>query len=230
MFARICDMKVLLSIAIVGLLADLPLTARLVSGPTPQVELRNAGTQPVNAWAFAVTSPNASGGIHREFHSADVYLSEVTSGLQGAAPHLNRLMPGESRTMQVDAAPAGASVQVTAIVLDDNTAIGDEQTIASFFEKRVVERDQLKRVVDAFNAVLPSTHGTSALEELQRRFAASSADADSVPHRSAREAVGAWLQRANTATSDELDASARTYAAFVAKQYEVAAKHATRTR
>lgn len=221
-------MILFLSLLVAALLApELPLTARLISGPPPQVELRNVGTQPVNAWAFAVTSPNASGGIHREFHSADVYLSEVTSGLQGAAPHLNRLMPGESRTAPVDAAPVGASVQVTALVLDDNIAVGDEQTIASFFEKRVVERDQLKRVLDAFNAVLPSMHGTAALQELQKRFAPAGADADSVPHRSAREAVNAWLQR-RTATSDELDASVRTYAAFVAKQYEVAAKHAVR--
>src|SRR5262249_10774118 len=159
----------------------------------PQVELHNAGTQPVNAWAFAVTSPNASGGIHREFHSADVYLSEVTGALPGAAPHLNRLMPGESRAFPVDSSPTGASVPVTAVILDDNTAIGDEQTIAAFFDKRVVERDQLKRVVDAFDAVLPSLHGTAALEELAKRLAPAGADADSVPHRSARDAVSAWL-------------------------------------
>jgi hypothetical protein len=223
-------MNLLLSIAtIAGLFApDMPLTARLIPGPAPQVELRNTGTQPVNAWAFAVSSPNDRGGIHREFHTADVYLSEVTSGLQGAAPHLNRIMPGETRTVPIDAVPAGASVQVTAIVLEDNTAIGDEQTIASFFEKRVVERDQLKRVVDVFNAVLPTMRGAAALDELQKRLSSSTADADSVPHRSAREAVSAWIQRARTASSDEIDSSVRTYAAFVAKQYDVAARHGTR--
>jgi len=221
-------MPIFFIVLLARLAPDIPLTARLIADRAPQVELRNSGSQPINAWAFAVTSPNASGGIHREFHSADVYLSEVTSGLQGAAPHLNRLMPGESRTVPVDAAPAGASVQVTAVVLDDNSAIGDDQTIASFFAKRVVERDQLKRVVDTFYAVLPSAHGSAALEELQKRLSESAADAESVPHRSARDAVSAWLQRAKSASSDELDASMRSYAAFVGRQYEVAEKHALR--
>src|SRR5687767_14351869 len=116
--------------------ADPPLTARAIPGPPSQVELRNTGTRPINAWAFAISAPNASGGIRRTFHSADVYMSEVTSGLQGAEAHLRVLRPGESRTVPVDPFPQEATVQVIAVVLDDNTAVGDDQTIAEFFQKR----------------------------------------------------------------------------------------------
>jgi len=137
------------------------------------------------------------------------------------------LQPGETRAMPVDPLPAGVSVQVVAVLLDDNTAYGDEQTIASFFEKRVVERDALKKVVDIFNAALQSQKGAAALQDLKRRFAEGANANESVPHRSARLAVDAWLQRTG-ATDDDADRSLRTYVAFVTKQYEAAAKHATR--
>jgi hypothetical protein len=215
------------SLVLALLVVDLPLNVgKLTTGAT-QVELRNTGTQPINAWAFAISSPNASGGIHRVFHSSDVYLSEVTGGLQGAEPHLRLLQPGDSRTVPVDPLPAGASVQVVAVVLADNTALGDDQTIASFFEKRVAERDGLKQVVDVFNAALQSQHGMAALQDLKKRFAGGEGAAESVPHRSARLAVDAWLQRTG-ASDDDVDRSLRTYAAFVTKQYEAAVKHATR--
>jgi len=203
--------------------ADYPLS--LAKSGSNQVELRNTGTQPINAWAFAVTSPNASGGIHRVFHSADVYLSEVTSGLQGAAPHLQRLMPGETRIVPTDSMPADASLQVVAVVLDDDTASGDDATIAQFFEKRVAERDALKRVVDTFNAVLAQKHGTAALDELKQRFGAGE---ESIPVRSARDAVTAWADKAKTGSADDIDRSMQTYVQFVTRQYEVAAKHAAR--
>lgn len=218
---------VLIAILAALLAAELPLeVGKLVPGAT-QVELRNVGRQPINGWAFAISSPNASGGIRRVFHSSDVYMSEVTGGLQGAEPHLRLLQPGETRAMPVDPLPAGVSVQVVAVLLDDNTAYGDEQTIASFFEKRVVERDALKKVVDTFNAALQSQKGAAALQDLKRRFAEGANANESVPHRSARLAVDAWLQRAG-ATDDDMDRSLRTYVAFVTKQYEAAAKHATR--
>lgn len=210
--------------------ADLPLAVgKITAGPPSQVELRNTGTQPINAWAFAVSSPNASGGIHREFHSSDVYMSEVTSGLQGAEPHLRMLQPGESRAFPVDPLPRDASVQVIAVVLGDNTAMGDDQTIATFFQKRLAERDELKRVVDVFNAAVPAMRGRAALEDLKRRFGAGGGAEESVPHRSARQAVDAWLQR-TTASDDEVDQSVRAYVTFVTRQYEVAARHADRKR
>src|SRR5919198_6384 len=101
---------------------DPPLAVGKATPGATQIELRNTGTQPINAWAFAISSPNASGGIHRVFHSSDVYLSEVTGGLQGAEPHLRLLQPGESRTVPVDPLPQDASVQVMAVVLADNSA------------------------------------------------------------------------------------------------------------
>jgi hypothetical protein len=207
--------------------ADPPLAVRALAGPPSQVELRNTATQPINAWAFAISSPNANGGIHRVFHSSDVYMSEVTSGLQGAETHLRVLQPGESRTVPVDPLPRDATVQVMAAVLDDNTAFGDDQTIAGIFQKRIVERDQLKQVVDIFNASLQAQQGAAVLQDLKRRFAAGAGADESPAHRSARQAVDAFLQRAAGNTEDVIPAL-RTYVGFVTKQYEAAAKHAQR--
>ncbi len=120
-------------------------------------------------------------------------------------------------------------MQVTAVVLDDNTAYGDEQTIADIFQKRGVERDQLKQVVDIFNAALLPEKGVAALQDLQRRFAASADANESDAHRSARTAVDAWLRQSATA-GDLVDDSVRTYVAFVSRQYLAAAQHAARKR
>lgn len=218
---------VLIALIAALLAAELPLEVGKVAPGARQVELRNAGTQPINAWAFAISSPNASGGIRRVFHSSDVYMSEVTGGLQGAEPHLRLLQPGETRAVPIDPLPDGASVQVVAVVLADNSAHGDDQTIASFFEKRAAERDGLKKVVDTFNAALQSQKGAAALQDLKRRFAEGANATESVPHRSARLAVDAWQQRTG-ATDDDVDRSLRTYVAFVTKQYEAAAAHAQR--
>ena len=209
--------------------ANPPLSAKAIPGPPSQVELRNTGTQPINAWAFAISSPNASGGIRRVVHSSDVYMSEVTSGLQGAEPHLRVLRPGESRGIPVYPLPQDASVQVLAVVLDDNTTFGDDQTIAGFFQKRAVERDELKQVVDIFNASLQSAQGAAALQDLKRRFAAGAGASESAAHRSARQAVDAFLQRA-TGNEDDVLPALRTYVGFVTKQYDAAAKHAQRRR
>jgi hypothetical protein len=207
--------------------ADPPLALKMVPGPPSQVEIRNTGTQPVNAWAFAISAPNPGGGIRRTFHSADVYLSEVTAGLQGAAPHLTILQPGASRLVPVDPFPPGASVQVIAVVFEDNTASGDDQTITEIFRKRAVERDQIKQVVDIFNASLLPEKGVAALQDLRRRFAETTDATESEAHRSARMAVESWLQQAGT-HGDLVDESVRTYVAFVSRQYLAAAQRAAR--
>jgi hypothetical protein len=207
--------------------ADMPLVGRVVPGSNPQVELRNAGDRAVTAWSFAVVSPTAT-GTHREVHSADVYLSDVTRGLPQATAHLDWLRPGQSRTIPVDAAPAGASVEIVAVVLEDGTALGDADSIATFFAQRSAERDELKKVVDTINASIQTKHGMAALEDLQRRFADGAGANESTPHRSAREAVAAWQQKARTASQEGVDRSIRTYVEFVTKQYEAAAKHAQR--
>jgi len=208
--------------------ADAPLVGRVVPGSNPRVELTNTGDRAVTGWSFAVVSPTAT-GTHREVHSADVYLSEVTRGLPQSSEHLDWLRPGQSRTIAVDAAPAGASVQIVAVVLEDGTAVGDADTIASFFAHRAAERDELKRVVDTINASMQTKHGMAALEDLQRRFADGAGAAnESPPHRSAREAVAAWQQKAKTASEEDVGRSIRTYVEFVTKQYEAAAKHAQR--
>jgi len=208
---------------VAAFVADFPATGRVISGPRPQVELKNTGDRPITAWSFAVVSPTAT-GTHRETHTADVYLSEVTHGLPQSEAHLDWLRPNESRTLPIDSAPPGASVQFVALVFDDGTSVGDPETIGSFFAHRAAERDELKKVVDAFNAALQTKRGAAALEDLQKRFAPSGGE-ESVPRRSARDAVATWLQRGNAVSDDDLDRSARTYLAFVTKQYEAAVRH-----
>src|SRR5438046_3711152 len=144
------------------LVPDFPVTGRIISGPPPQVELTNTANRAVTAWAFAVVSPTAT-GAHREVHSADVYLSDVTRDLPRSNPHLDWLRPGQQRTIPIDAAPAGASVQLVALVFEDGTAVGEPDTIAGFFTQRAAERDELKRVVDRFNGALQTKHGVAAL-------------------------------------------------------------------
>ena len=216
-----------LAAAVVFTASDFPVTARVVSGAHPQVELTNTGGRAVTAWTFAVVSPTAT-GTHRETHSADVYLSEVTHGLPNSNQHLDWLRPGQSRALPIDAAPAGATVELVAVVLDDGSAYGDPEAVNAVFAHRAAERDELKQVVGTFNGVLQERHGMAALDELKQRFAASAGD-ESVPHRSAREAIDMWLRKANTATRDEdLERAVRTYVAFVQRQYDAAVKHAGR--
>src|ERR1700730_9557540 len=116
------NLAVSLRIAAAVLASEFPAAVRLLPG-SPRVELTNTGTQAITAWSFAVSTPNASGGVQRETHTADVYLSEVTGTLPGAEPHLDRIMPGQSRALPIDAAGPDARVQIIALVLPGGTAL-----------------------------------------------------------------------------------------------------------
>jgi hypothetical protein len=200
-----------------------PATIRVVPGSPARVELTNTGTQPITAWSFTVATPTAT-GVHREGRSADVYLSEVTGNLPGAQPHLDRIMLGQSRALPVDAAGSDASVQLTALILQDGTGLGDPTALKTFFDRRATEREQLRQVADAFRTVLASKRGTAALEDIQQRLR--SGIDESEPRRTAREAVDALLQKAKAGSEDDADRSVRMYADFVARQYETALAHA----
>jgi len=204
---------------------EFPATVRVMPGSPARVELTNTGSQPITAWSFTVSTPTAT-GTHREAHAADVYLSEVTGNLPGAQPHLDRIMPGQSRALPVDAAGAEASVQLTALVLQDGTGLGDPVALKAFFDHRAAERDQLRAVVETFHVVLGAKRGTAALEELKQRL--QSAGDDSEPRRTARDAVDALLRKAQAGNEEEADRSARSYADFVARQYDTAAAHSRR--
>lgn len=214
-----------LTLAVAVAAAEFPATVRLMPGSPARVELTNTGNQPITAWSFTVSTPTAN-GVHHETYQADVYLSEVTGNLPGAQPHLDRITPGQSRALPVDAATADAKVELTALVLQDGTAVGDPDVIKKFFEHRAMERDQLRAVAEAFRTVLAAKRGTAALTELKQQFQA--AAGDSVPHRTAREAVDALLRRAQAGNEDEADRSLRQYAEVVAKQYDVAVVHSRR--
>lgn len=200
------------------------IVSNLMTGPSSHVRITNASRQPVTAWSLAATTETSDGRTHREVYTTDGYLSEVTYGLPQAAVHLERLMPGESRELSIDPLPEGARVDVIAAVLDDGTAVGDETALASIFANRASERDDLKTVVDAFDAVLPATSGAAALAALKERFAALLARKDNVPCRAALDAVQAY-ERTGT---DRIDTSLRGYADFVRREYQLAAKHSQR--
>jgi hypothetical protein len=209
-----------------ALAADAPVAVSdLVTGPSSHVRIANTTSQPVTAWSLAASSPNAQGGTHREVYTTDGYLSEATHGLPKAAERFERLMPGQSRELPLDPLPEGAKVTVIATVLDDGTAIGEEGALASIFANRAKERDALKTVVDAFNAVLPNQHGAAALAALKDRFSALVERNDNVPCHAALDAVQAYEQRSQ---SDQIDQSLRTYADFVNREYQLAVKHSQR--
>ena len=97
--------------------------------------------------------------------------------------------------------------------------------LASIFAARAKERDALKLVIDAFNAVLPAKHGADALAALKDRFTALIERNDNVPCHAALDAVQAFERKAG---ADQIDRSLRTYADFVAKEYKLAEKHSQR--
>jgi hypothetical protein len=218
-----------LALAVVVRADGLPLVAgKLTTGPSSQVELRNTGNKAVTAWSLGITTHPEASRIHRVIHTGDAYLAEVTRDLPRSSPHLDWIRPGQSKVLPLDPQPAEATVEVMAVVLEDGTALGEPQILKSIFDKRVAERDELHKVVDIFNAVLPAKRGAAALDDLKSRLAAPAGAEESTPHRSAREAVDAFSQKAAGGNADQADQSLRTYAAFVQRQYEVAAKHAAR--
>jgi hypothetical protein len=209
--------------------ADLPIVAsHLVTGPGSQVELTNEGNQPANAWSLAITTPAGEGRIHQEIRTVDAYLSEATRGIEGFPEKLDRLNAGQKRVIQLNPLPADASVRIVAVVLEDGTAVGDPAAIKSIFDRRVIDRDELRGVVETFSGVLSSQHGLAALQELKRRFAASSPAQESTPHRAAREAVDSYLQRATAENADQIEQLLRGYVALVERQHELAVQHSQR--
>jgi hypothetical protein len=220
-------LRFLSALAVGGWLAaaDLPVTlSQVVTGPSSHVTLTNTAGQAVTAWALATTTRAETGRTRREVETADGYLSEITHGLPGSSERLERLLPRQSRQIALDPLPAGAAVEVIAVVLDDGTAIGDEQVIASIFARRARERDALRAVIDAFNDVLQTRHGAEALDALRDRLTAIAEREQSLPCRAALDAVETYRGRGGSV--DAIDQSLRTYAAFVTREYELAAKHA----
>ena len=208
-----------------ALAAEIPLRVSDIAPGTPgKVRLTNTSRLPVTAWSLATTQ-SSDGRTHREVHTTDGYLSEATHGIPGASAALERLMPGESRQVAIDPLPPGASVEAIAAVLDDGTAIGDEQALSAIFARRAKERDALAAVVAAFKDVLPAKHGAEALAELRQRFTALVQRDDAVPCRAALDAVQAYQQKAN---AEEIDRSLQTYASFVAREYDLAERHSHR--
>jgi hypothetical protein len=223
---RLSTAVVTLFLAITVRGAELPLVVSdLTTGLNSHLRLTNTADQPVTAWSLAITTPVVDGQSRRFEESVDAYLSEITRDLTGSTDKLDRLLPGQAREISLQQVPAGSSVEVIAVVLQDGTALGDARTIQSIFERRQMERDDLRAVVDIFSAVLPSTTGLSALEELKRRFANPSPRSESTPMRSARDAVDAYLKVATLDNTDALTQQLRSYADLVQRQYELAVRH-----
>jgi hypothetical protein len=207
-------------------LADLPVVAsKLVTGPMSRVELTNTSNQPVTAWTLVVTTKEKDGTPRRAVETIDAYLSEVTRDFPGMSDKVDRLMPGQSRIVDLDPVADGSVAEITAVIFQDGATAGDPETIASIFEGRARERDQLKEVVAAFDAVLPSAKGLTMLEELKKRFVAVSPAGESTPHRAAREAIDANMKRATPSTADAIDGLVRKYADIVKREYDLAARH-----
>jgi hypothetical protein len=205
---------------------DLPLTVSgLVSGPKSRVTLTNTAKQPVTAWSLATITLQPDGKTRREIETVDGYLSEVTRGIPGSSERRERLLPGQARQIALDPLPPDAKVEILAVVLDDGTAMGAPELITAIFARRAAERDAFQNVVEAFSEVLGTLHGGAALDALRDRLSAIAARAESTPVRAALDAVRTF--RSQGAAPEAVDQQLRTYAAFVARQLELAVKHAT---
>jgi hypothetical protein len=203
---------------------DLPIVAsHLVTGGSSRVELTNTSNQPATAWSLEVTT-GGGGRTHRVVETIDAYLSEATRGLPGFSDKTDRLLPGQSRTIPLDPLPPDAAVRVTAVVLEDKTALGDADTIRAIFDRRAAERDELRKVSEIFTDVLGRLRGLPALEELSNRLSTSPQD-ESTPHRAAREAVATYLRAARAGGVDAADRSIREYAALVEREHALAVRH-----
>ena len=208
----------------------MPLTAeRFVTGQHAHVTLTNNAVQPVTAWALEITTHPGGGVTHREVETVDGYLSAATHGIGGAPERLERLMPGQSRQIELDPLPDEATVAVAAVILDDGSAIGDERVIAAVFDRRAKERDALGAVSRVFADVLTALHGERALDALRSRLDALPGR-DTVPWRAAINAVDTYKQRVHDRTPEQIDESLRTYAGFVTREWELARKAAMRIR
>jgi hypothetical protein len=206
--------------------ADLPLVASdLTTGLNSHLRLTNTAEQPVTAWSLAITTPVVDGQSRRFEETVDAYLSEITRDLTGSTDKLDRLLPGQAREISLQQVATGSSVEVIAVVLQDGTALGDVRTIQSIFERRQMERDDLRAVADIFSAVLPATTGIPAFEELKRRFANPPQRSESTPMRSARDAVDAYLKVITVDNADALTQQLRSYADLVQRQHELAVRH-----
>jgi hypothetical protein len=213
------------AIAVPAPAADLPVVAsRLVTGPASHIDLTNTSAQPVTAWTLVLITTEADGRVRQSTQTIDAYMSEITRDV-AINDKVDRLMPGQTREIMLDPIPAGTTAEITAVILEDGTAIGDRDTIASLFELRAKERDQLREVVQLFDAVLPSSRGAAALEGLKRRFAASSSPEESEVHQVAREAVDAYLLHMTPANEDAIDQLIRRYADLVNREYQLAERH-----
>jgi hypothetical protein len=229
MLVLVTTMLVLASAESAAFAADLPLViSKVVTGPVSHVELTNTSNQAATAWSLAITTHPGEGRTHRVVQTSDAYLAEVTRDLPRSEPHLDWLRAGQSREIPIDPQPAGATVELVAVVMEDGSAVGDPDAIAAIFDHRRAERDELHRVVDMFEDVLASMRGLPALEALKARLRAPAQGEESVPHRTAREAVEVFVHQATEGRADQADQSVRTYAAFVQRQYDVAARHAHR--
>jgi hypothetical protein len=209
----------------VAFVADLPVVAtHLTTGPASHVLLTNTGSQTVNAWSLAVTTPAGNGGAHQVVETVDAYLGEAMRGVVEMPDKLTGLLPGQTREIPLDPLPADATVRVLAVVLEDDTAVGDADRIRSIFDRRAIERDELHRVVETFADVLASSRGLPALQELKRRFDVSAPE-ESTPHRAAREAVGSYLARTTAENAAQIEQLLRQYVALVERQHELAVRH-----
>ena len=221
-------MVALLALAHLFVTAEFPLVAdHLVTGPKSHVTLTNTANQAISAWALAVTTHPQPGRTHREIETVDGYLSVATHGIAGAPERLERLMPGQSREIELDPIPDGASIEVAAVILDDGTAVGDEAIVAPMFARRARERDALGAVSQTFAEVLAARHGAEALDTLRARLDALP-NRGEVPCRAAIDAIDTYRQRVGDRTPEQIDESLRTYAAFVTREWELAKRAATR--
>ena len=124
-------------LALSGVLAaaEMPLrVGDLVTGPPTHVRVTNTSTLAVTAWALAATIAerqrrHSSAGLFGRRLSERGHARSAELERAHRAAHARRIA-----RVALDPLPAGPTVDVIAAVLDDGTAVGDEDALRAIFE------------------------------------------------------------------------------------------------
>ena len=133
------------------------------------ITLFNPGPKTIHGWSVQSMSTFADGYTSYSGHQSDSYMSRETTDHTGPLVARARrvLRTGYSIRNGTPEAPVSFGARVTAVIFDDDTAIGDEKDIQMLFERRATEQrlwPAIEQLVEA--AVAPGGDPRAVLERI----------------------------------------------------------------
>lgn len=129
---------------------------------TVDFDMVNAGTQDVSAWRVGMTSYDSDGKIAGAYYESRVVLDVSNEVLKpGASKHFAWALT----KLEGGVWPAKISVDVSAYLLADNTAYGDEAGIQEFVRDLNTELRVARHVVELLEAVKASADPLGTIKQ-----------------------------------------------------------------